>query len=91
MKMSTVRFAKISHDGVGTEVSALAFLAMLAHPYLIKLIHRLLYDGRVIGQDTSLKVPFVIPLHANARTCKVGTPDIYFFAVKNIHFEVKCM
>ena len=70
------------------EVSALALLAELANPYVIKLVHGLFNDCRLISQYACLKVAFVFTLHADTGTCKVGAADINFLEVKDEHLEV---
>lgn len=70
------------------EVSAFARFAELANPYVIKLVHGLLNDCRVISQYACLKIAFVFTLHANTGTCQVGAADIDILAVKDEHLEV---
>ena len=74
--------------GVWAEVFALAGLAMLSHPDLIKLVHGLLYDFWIISQDAGLEVMRVISFHADAGTSKIGTTDISLFAIKDHHLEM---
>ena len=70
------------------EVSALALLAELANPYVVKLVHGLFNDCRLISQYASFEIAFVFTLHADTGTCKVGAADINFLKVKDEHLEV---
>ena len=73
---------------VKAEVSSLASLAMFPYPDFVELVHGLLHDFRVIGQDASLEVSFVVCLHSDAGTCKVRASYIHLLAVKDKHLEV---
>ena len=73
---------------VRTELSSLAFLAMLSYPDIIELVHGLFDNFWVICQDASFKVSFIIRLHTDTGTSKVCTTDIYFFSIKDKHLEM---
>ena len=75
-------------DWVRAEVSSLAGLAVFPYPYFVELVHCLLHDFWVIGQNASLEVSFVVRFHSDAGTCKVRTADIYLLAIKDKHLEV---
>ncbi len=77
-----------SHDGVQTIVSSFARFAVFSHPHVIKLVHGLFDDYRVVCQDACFKVALVISLHANASTSEVGTADINLLTIENHHFEM---
>ena len=70
------------------EVSALALLAELTNPYIIKLVHGLFYYCRIVSQYASFKISFVFALHANTGTCQVGAADTDLLKVKDEHLEV---
>ena len=61
---------------------------MFPYPDFVELVHGLLHDFRVIGQDASLEVSFVVCLHSDAGTCKVRASYIHLLAVKDKHLEV---
>ena len=69
------------YDGVWAEVFTLAGFAVLAHPDVVKLLHGLLDDLRIIGKDARLEIALIATLHADACTREVGTADIHLFAV----------
>ena len=77
------RDLKNLYDGVWAEVLALAGFAVLAHPNVVKLLHGLLYDLRIIGQDACLEVTLIAALHANACPREVSAADIHHLAVKD--------
>jgi hypothetical protein len=74
-------------DGVWTEVSSFAGFAMLAYPDFIELVHGLLNDFRVIGQDASLEVTSRFCFHADTSTSKIRASDIHLLAIKDKHFK----
>ena len=74
---------QVSGDGVGAEVTAFAFLAVFANPHVVELVHRVLQDFGVVGQDAGFEVAFVVVLHADAGTGEVRAADIDFCAVEN--------
>lgn len=76
------------YDWVRTEVFALAGLAVAAYPQFVKLIHGLLNDSGVIGEDSCLEVALVGGFHADASSCKVGAADIYLLAIEYQYLEV---
>ena len=76
------------YDGVWAEVFTLAGFAVLAHPDVVKLLHSLLDDLRVIGQDARLEVAPIATFHTDAGTCEVSAADIHLFTVKHKHLEV---
>ena len=76
------------YDGVWAVVLALTGFAVLADPNVVKLLHGLLDDLRIIGQDAGLEVALIAALHANACPGEVSAADIYLLAVKDQHLEV---
>lgn len=78
----------ISPYRVAAEGAALAGFAVLAHPYLIELLHCLFHNHRVVGEDAGLEVAGVFALHTDARTGKVGAADIDFLAIEDEHLKV---
>ena len=73
---------------VRTELSSLAFLAMLSYPDIIELVHGLFDNFWVICQDASFKVALVVRFHTNSCTCQVRTSNKHFLAVKDKHLEM---
>ena len=82
------RDLKNLYDGVWAEALALAGFAVLAHPDVVELLHGLLDDLRIIGQDACLKVTLIAALHADASAREVSATDVHLLAVKNQHLEV---
>ena len=61
---------------------------MAAHPHSVELVHRLLHNHGVVGEDAGLEVAGVFALHTNARTGEVGAADIDFLAIEDEYLEV---
>ena len=61
---------------------------MFSNPNVIKLIHGLFNDFRVICQDASFKVASRFRLHSDTSTCEICTTDIYFFSVEHKHLKM---
>lgn len=78
----------ISPYRVATEGAALAGMTVLAHPYLIELLHCLFHNHRVVGEDAGLEVAGIFALHPDARAGKVGAADVRLLAIEDEHLEV---
>lgn len=76
------------YDRVWAVVFALTGFAVLADPNVVKLLHGLLDNLRIIGQDASLEVALIAALHADACPREVGAADIHRLTVKDQHFKV---
>ncbi len=76
------------YDRVWAVVLSLACFAVLADPNVVKLLHGLLNDLWVIGQDACLEVSLIAALHADACTREVRATDIHLLAVKDQHLEM---
>ena len=76
------------YDRVWAVVFALTGFAVLAHPDVVKLLHGLLDDLWITGQDASLEVTLIAALHADASAREVSAADVHLLAVKNQHLEV---
>ncbi len=76
------------YDGIRAVVFALAGFAVFADPYVVELLHGLLDDLRIIGQDARFEVTLIAAFHADACPREVSATDIDLFAVKNQHLEV---
>ena len=63
---------------------------MFSYPYIIKLVHGLFYDLRLISQYSSLKVTSCFCFHTYSCTCEVGATYIYLFAVEYEYLEEGC-
>ena len=61
---------------------------MFTHPDLIKLVHGMFYDFRLIGQDARFEVTSAITLHSDAGTSEIGAADIRLFTIKDYHLEM---
>ena len=77
-----------SHYWVRAEVPAFAFLAVLAYPDIIELVHGLLHNLGVIGEDSSFEVASGLRFHADASTCEVCAANIHLVAVEDKHLEM---
>ena len=73
---------------IRTELPPFAGLAMLADPHVVELVHRLLHDFGVIGEDARLEVSLAVGLHADARPGEVCAADIDLLAVEDYQLEV---
>lgn len=62
--------------------------AVAACPHIVELLHGLLDNLWVIGQDARLEVALIAALHVDARPREVGAADIDLLAVKDQHLEV---
>ena len=78
----------ISHDGVWAVVLAFAGFAVFADPDVVELLHGMLDDLRIIGQDARLEVTLIATLHADACPREVCAADIHILTVKDQHLEV---
>ena len=63
-------------------------MTVLAHPYLIELLHCLLQNRGVVGEDADLEVAGVFALHPDARTGEVGAADVRLLAIEDEHLEM---
>ena len=61
---------------------------MFANPNRIELVHGLLDQFGVVGEDSGLEVARAFTFHANACTSEVGTADIGHLAVEDQHLEM---
>ena len=73
---------------IRTELPPFASFAMFANPHVVELVHRLLHDFGVIGEDARLEVSLAIGFHADARTGEVRAADIDLLAVEDYQLEV---
>ena len=78
----------MSADGVGAEVASFTCFAVSANPDVVELVHCLLHDFGVVGEDAGLKVAFVVVLHADAGAGEVRAAHIDFLAVEDEHLEM---
>ena len=61
---------------------------MFANPDVVELVHCLLHDFGLVGQDAGFEVAFVVVLHADAGTGEVRAADIDFCAVEHEYLEM---
>ena len=78
----------ISPYRIAAEGAAPAGFAVAAHPHLVELVHRLLHNHGVVGEDAGLEVAGIFTLHPDARAGKVGAADIDFLAIEDEHLKV---
>ena len=76
------------YDGVWAVVLALTGFAVLADPNVVKLLHGLLGDLRIIGKDAGFEDALIAALHTDAGTREVSATNIHLLAVKHQHLEV---
>ena len=56
---------------------------MLAHPNIVELLHGMLNNLQLVGQDVSLKVALVTVLLDDAGSSEVDTANVHLLAVKH--------
>ena len=83
-----MRILSKSCDGVAAKVTAFAGFAVAANPDVVELVHGLLNQSGVIGEDASFEVAGVLPFHADTSTCEVGTADLGQLAIEYQHLEM---
>ena len=79
---------KILHNWIWTDVAALAFLALAAAPYLVKLLAGGGHEGGVVGEDAGFEIAAAGRLHAHARAGEVGAAHVANHLVDDDDFEV---
>ena len=65
-----------------------AGLAVLPNPNLIKLVHGLLNQLGIVGEDASFEVARSIAFHADACASKVGAADVGYLVIKDQYLEM---
>ena len=73
---------------IGTEFTTFTGFAIPANPNIVELVHGLLNQFRIIGEDASLKVTGVLPFHPDACTSEIGTADVGKLAIENQYLEM---
>lgn len=79
---------KTSFDGVGAVLATAAAGTVLASPDAVKLLTGGIYQGRLIGQDSGLKIAAVAALHTYSGSCQVGRANVGSLKVKYNHLEM---
>jgi hypothetical protein len=79
---------KKSGDRVAAKGFPFAGLAVFAYPNRIELVHGLLNQLRVVGEDASLEIAGAIAFHADACAGEVGAADVGNLAIKNQDLEM---
>ena len=88
MEWGRGNYGATSHDWVGADVAALAFLALAAAPHLVELLAGSGHEGGVVGEDAGLEVAAAGRLHAHARAGEVGAAHVADGLVYDDDFEV---
>ena len=84
-KTKKVRVVLIGHspNRIHTKIFPFTCLAVLPNPNLIELVHGLLNQLGIVGEDAGLKVARSITFHADACTGEVGTANISHLAIED--------
>ena len=83
-----LNFFKKSRNQVPAKVLPFAARTMFAYPYGIELVHGLLNQFGVVGEDACLKVARAFSFLADACTSEVGTADVGLLAVEDQYLEM---
>lgn len=75
-------------DFLGAVLCATAFLARIANPYVIELVHGCFNKGGLVGKDAALKVATIGRLHAYSSAGEVCRADIGGLAVEYPYLEM---
>lgn len=81
-------FLKKSGDGVAAKGFPFTGFAVLAYPDGIELVHGLLHQLGIIGEDAGLEVASAVAFHTDACACEVGTTDVGHLAVEDQDLEM---
>ena len=77
-----------SPNRIPTKLFPFTILTVLAYPDGIKLVHGLLNQLRIVGEDAGLEVARSIAFHANACAGEVGAADIGHLAIEDQNLEM---
>jgi len=72
-----------SHYRIRTELPPFAGFAVFANPHVVELVHRLLHDFGVVGEDARLEVSLAIGFHTDTSAGEVRAADIDCAAVED--------
>lgn len=86
-KMRVVLF-EYSSNRVTAKGFPFAGLAVLSYPYIIELVHGLLNQIGIVGEDSGLEVAGAVAFHADACAGEVGATDVGHLAIENQDFEM---
>ena len=86
-KMRVVRIGH-SPNRIPTKLLPFTILAVLPNPNRIKLVHGLLDQLGIVGEDARFEVARTIALHADACSGEVGTADVGNLVIKNQDLEM---
>jgi hypothetical protein len=81
-------FLKKSGDWVTAKGFPFTGLAVFAYPDGIELVHGLLNQFGIVGEDASLEVAGAIAFHADACAGEVGAADVGNLVIKNQDLEM---
>ena len=85
-----VRVVHIGHspNRIPAKRFPFAGLAVLSYPYIIELVHGLLNQIGIVGEDSGLEVAGAVAFHADACAGEVGTTDVGCLSVKDQDLEM---
>jgi hypothetical protein len=78
----------ILSDGVFTKLLPFTILTVFAYPNLIELVHGLLNQLGIVGEDAGLEVARTIAFHSYACTGEVGAANISHLTIENQNLEM---
>ena len=81
-------FSIVLPNRIPTKLLPFTILAVFAYPDGIKLVHGLLDQLGIVGEDASLKVTRSITFHADACTSEVGTADVGYLSIEDQDLEM---
>ena len=87
-KMRVVRIGH-SPNRIPTKLLPFTILAVLSNPNIIKLVHGLLDQFGVVGEDARFEVARTIAFHANTCAGEVGATDVGYLSVKDQDLKVR--
>ena len=73
---------------IPAKILPFAGLAVFSNPNIIELVHSLLNQFGVVGEDTSLEVAGAIAFHADACASEVGAADVGYLVIEDQNFEM---
>jgi len=81
-------FFKKSPNRISTKVLPFAVRTMFAYPNGIELVHGLLNQFGVVGEDACFEIARTLSFHADACAGEVGAADVSHLAIENQNLEM---
>ena len=77
-----------SCNWIPAKLPAFAAGAVFTYPYGIELVHDLLNQFGVVGEDAGLKIACTFPFHSDACAGEVGAADVGYLVIKDQNLEM---